>query len=102
MCHGRFIILLAIFLASGCLIRNVNFDPPSYSATTLDRTPDAVLAAFTREYPAGKIERIESRKWIDDVQHYRVIFRTGDELREIAFREDGTMIDGTDRALDRG
>ncbi len=101
MIHGRFVVCLTALLAGGCAMHNINYDPPPYKPITLDKTPNAVLAAFTREYPAGQIEGVESRSSLNDGQRYQIIFQSGDERREVVFREDGTMLDGSDRVRDR-
>jgi hypothetical protein len=96
MNHGRTGLLAIILFTTGCLISNYQFEPTPFRTTSLDETPDSVIAAFVRNHPDAQIERVEHRRWAES-DHYRVIFRSDDELREIEFRQDGSMIEGTDR-----
>ena len=90
---------LVVLLVSGCA-SVPEFQPPPYAATNFEQVPPVVQTAFANHYPTGQIESIESRTWEADGQHYRFLFQSQGEPRVIAFQQDGTVINGTDRARD--
>lgn len=94
------LVLLAALSNIGCLMHRISYDFPDYEPTKLENVPDRVLASFTRTYPHGQIQHVESRLW-PPTGHtiFRFEFLNEGELWESEIREDGSLIEGYNRPM---